>query len=159
MLCLQLLMAISLSFLRLASAGLQFIQRHFLNLWPSFKLSATLSFLTPSPVLTRLFCTLPFFFWYGSSSNQIKMLFSIFSYHLLLISLCPRLIKKQHFPLFSSFFTISLKTVFLWLLCTQVHKSRVIFCFGFLHFVSLSYHPCNFFLLKKFTLKKESFLR
>lgn len=54
-------------------------------------------------VLTKLFCTLSFF-WYWSRSNQIKMLFCAFFFYLLLLPLCPHLIKKQHFPLFSSFF-------------------------------------------------------
>lgn len=104
-------------------------------------------------VLTKLSYTLSVF-WYWSRSNQMKMLFCGFVFYLLLLPLCPHLIKKQHFPLFSSFFAISLMTVFLSLLCTQFTHCFS-FCFGFLVFVSLRFQQCIifFFLLaKKLTL-------
>ena len=157
LLSLQLLAMTSLSFLRFMSIGPQLIQMNFLSFWPSFKLPATLSFLSPSPCVNSTFLHLIIFFWYGSSSNQIKVLFHIFFLSSATHSSLSPSNKEATFSFILLFLALSLKTVFLCLLCTQVHKSCVIFCFGFLDFVFPSRHPCTFFFLlkKKVTLKKK----
>lgn len=133
LLSLQLPAMTSLSFLRFMS---QLIQMNFLSFWPSFK-PATLSFLSPSPCVNSTFLHLIIFFDMDQAHTRSKYYFIFFSYHLLLIPLCPHLIKKQHFPLFSSlhylwrlFFCdfyvlkfinhVSFFALFFWILSSQV---------------------------------------
>ena len=144
-----------LSFLRSLTTGLQLIQMNFLYFWPGFKLSATLSFL--SHVLTRLFCTLSFCFWYWSRSNQLKMLFCIFSLSSAThFSLSPSN-KGATFPfilLFFFFFGI-FEGHFLVPLCSQFISYISFFALFFCFSGPLSFHLVLFsFLKKKITPKK-----
>lgn len=128
---------------------------NFLCFLPSFKLLHLCPSFFQVHVLTRLFCTLSFFFDIDQDQTRSKYYFVLFFYHRLLIPFCPHLIKKQPFPLFSSFLQYIWRLLLFPFICS-VHKLRFIFCFGFLGVVSLSLRLCTslFLLKKKVPLKK-----